>query len=112
MAGMRSRMRVMEAIEARSGFMPEMISLVSNIGPATAAGIIKEVIVAPITVVHGAIVTVIITVIVHRRAGTGGNVTALAGCYGQQRGSGENLFPYADQLGQLGLPDVAYSTFR
>jgi hypothetical protein len=51
MTGVGSRMGVMEAVEARSGAMLEVIALVWNKGLATAAGIVKGVIVAPIAVV-------------------------------------------------------------
>ena len=51
MASVGSRMRVMEAVEPRSGAMLEVITFVWNKGLAAAAGIVKGVIVAPIAVI-------------------------------------------------------------
>lgn len=68
MVGMGSHMGVMEAVEPRGSIMPEVITVVSNKGSTAAAGIIKEIIIAPVAVIHWAVVTVVITVVVHRPA--------------------------------------------
>ena len=46
-----SHMGLMEGVKARSGTTPEVITIVWNKGPTSAAGIVKEIIVAPIAVV-------------------------------------------------------------
>ena len=71
---MGSHMGVMEAVEARGSIMPEVITLVSNKGLTNAAGIIEEIIVAPIAIIIRAVIAVIITVVVRRPAcgGTAG----------------------------------------
>jgi len=63
---MGSRMGVMEAAEARGSITPEVITFVSNKRLATAAGIVKEIIVTPIAIIIGAVIAVIITVVIHR----------------------------------------------
>ena len=68
MAGMGSHMGVMEAVEARGSIMPEVITLVSNKGPTNSAGIVEEIIVAPIAVIIWAVIAVVITIVVHRPA--------------------------------------------
>ncbi len=50
---MGSHMSVMEAVEARRGDTPEVIAFVSNKRPASATGIIKEIIIAPIAIYNG-----------------------------------------------------------
>ena len=64
MAGVGSGMGVMEAVEARSSITPEMTTLVSNKGLTNAAGIIEEIIIAPIAVIIWAVIAVVIAVTV------------------------------------------------
>src|ERR1700733_1277935 len=71
MTCMGSDMSVMEGVEACSRAMLEMIAFVTNKGPAGVAGIVKEVIVTPIAVVERAVIAVIITIVIHRRACAG-----------------------------------------
>ena len=66
MAGVGSHMSVMETVESRGGIMPEVIAFVSNKGLTNAAGIIEEIIVAPIAVIIWAVIAVVITAVVHR----------------------------------------------
>ena len=66
MADVGSHVGVMEAVEARSSITPEMTTLVSNKGLTNAAGIIEEIIVAPIAVIIWAVIAVVIAVVVHR----------------------------------------------
>ena len=85
---MGSHMGVMEAVEARGSIMPEVITLVSNKGLTNSAGIVEEIIVAPIAVIIWAVIAIVITVVVHR--------TVYAGARGQpeQRGSAEKHFQF------------------
>ena len=81
MAGVGSHMGVMEAVEAGGSLMPEVIAFVSNKGPTNSAGIVEEIIVAPIAIIIWAVIAVVITVVI-RRPSCGGT----AGQY-EQHGS-------------------------
>jgi len=59
-------MVLMERVETRGGATLEVITFVTNKGPTGAAGMVEEVIIAPIPVIHWAIVAVIISVVIHR----------------------------------------------
>jgi hypothetical protein len=48
---MGSRMGMVEAAEAGSGITPEVITFVSNKRLAIAAGMVKEIIIAPIAII-------------------------------------------------------------
>jgi hypothetical protein len=95
---MGSHMGVMEAVEARGRIMPEVIAFISHKGPATAAGIVEEIIVAPIAVITWAVIAVVITVVVHRPAcsGTAGQYVAMAALTpnldAMQTASGKGVF--------------------
>src|SRR5580698_4892559 len=89
MAGVGSHMGVMEAVEARCSITPEVIAFVSNKGPADAARIIEEIIVAPIAVIIWAVIAVVITVVVHRPA-RGGTTSQC-----KQLGSAQDHFQFA-----------------
>lgn len=86
MARVWSHMSLMKGVEARSGVTPEVIISVWNKGPTRTTGIVKEAIVAPIAVIQGAVIAVIIAVVVHRPAWAG------APCQCEQRGSGQSRF--------------------
>lgn len=88
MTGVGSRMSVMEASEARRGDAPEVIAVVSNKRLASPAGIIKEIIIAPIAFKQRAIVAVVIAVVIHRA------VCADAPGQYEQRASAENHFQF------------------
>jgi phosphotransferase system glucose/maltose/N-acetylglucosamine-specific IIC component len=62
---MGSHMGVMEAAEARSGVTPKVITFIPNKRPATTAGKIKEIVIAPIAVIIWAVIAVVIAVVVH-----------------------------------------------
>jgi hypothetical protein len=66
MTSVGAHMGVMEAAEARSGVTPEVITFVSNKRLATAAGIVKEIVVAPIAIIIRAVIAIVITVVVDR----------------------------------------------
>jgi hypothetical protein len=68
MADVGSHVGVMEAVESRGSIMPKVITFVSNKGLTNAAGIIEEIIVAPIAVIIWAVIAVVITIVVHRPA--------------------------------------------
>ena len=68
MARVGSNMSVMEAAEARCGIMPEVIAIISYKRPATAARIVKEIIVAPIAIIIRAVIAIVIAVVIHRPA--------------------------------------------
>ena len=88
MACMRSHMGVVEAVEARGGIMPEVIAFISHKGPATAAGIVEEIIVAPIAVIIRAVIAIVITVVVYWAARSG----AAGQC--EQHGSAQDYFKW------------------
>ena len=79
MAGVGSHMGVMEAVEARGSIVPEVITLVSNKGLTNSAGIVEEIIVAPIAIIIWAVIAVVITVVVHW------TIYAGTSSYGEQR---------------------------
>jgi hypothetical protein len=95
MIAMGARMSVMEAVEARRGDVPEVIAFVANKRLASATGIVKEVIIAPIAVVQWAIVSVVIAIVVHRP------VCADASGQYKQRGSAENHFQFVAHVNPL-----------
>jgi hypothetical protein len=68
MADVGSHVGVMEAVESRGSIMPKVITFVSNKGLTNAAGIIEEIIIAPIAVIIWAVIAVVITIVVHRPA--------------------------------------------
>jgi copper homeostasis protein CutC len=68
MAGMGAHMGVMEAVEARGSIMPEVVTFVSNKGLTNSAGIVEEIIVAPIAVIIWAVIAVVITVVIRPRS--------------------------------------------
>jgi len=68
---MGSRMSVMEAVEAWGGVTPEVITFIPNKRLADAAGIVKEIVIAPIAIIIWAVIAVVITVVVHRTIYTG-----------------------------------------
>src|ERR1700683_4076353 len=86
MACVRSHMGLMEGVKARSGATLEMVTFVANKWPTRAAGIVKEVIVAPIAVIHWAVVAVVVAIVIHRP------IYAGACCQCEQRGSGQSRF--------------------
>ena len=67
-------MSVMEAVEAWGGVTPEVITFIPNKRLADAAGIVKEIVIAPIAIIIWAVIAVVITVVVRRpaRGGTAG----------------------------------------
>jgi hypothetical protein len=95
---MGSHMGMMETVEARGGIMPEVIAFISHKGPATAAGIVEEIIVAPIAVIIWAVIAVVITVVVYRPACSG-----TAGQYEQHRSAQDHfkLIVHDKPLGSL-----------
>jgi hypothetical protein len=86
MEGVWSHMGVMESVVARGGIMPEVIAFVSNKGQTNATGIVKEIIVAPIAIIQGAVISIVITVIIYRP------VCADAPCQYEERGGAKNHF--------------------
>ena len=99
MTGVRSHMGVMEAVEARSGAMLEVISFVWNKGLTAAAGIIEEIIVAPIAVIHWTVVTVVITIVVR------GAICACARCQCEKRGCAQSQVQFVFH-GELPRPII------
>jgi hypothetical protein len=83
---MGSHMGVMEAVEARGGVTPEVITFIPNKRPTTAAGIVKEIIIAPIAVIIWAVIAVVITVVVHW------TIYAGTSSHGEQRVSAQDHF--------------------
>src|SRR5580698_1622623 len=88
MARVGPHMSGMEAIEARGGGTPEVITFITNKRLASATGMVKEVVIAPIAVKRWAVISIIITVVVHWPVCGG------ARCQCEQRSSPQNRFQF------------------
>ena len=105
MAGVGPHMGIMEAVEARGTITPEVVTVISDKGLASATGIVKEIIIAPIAVIHWAVVSVVITVVVVRWP-----ISAGARRQCKQRGSTQNHFQFTfhDELLDRTLIKIHY----
>ena len=84
-------------IESRPGVAAEMAALVAMPDPVAAGKIPKEAVIAPIAVLEGAIIAVIITVVISRAAGPEADIDPLTGCaachQGKHRNTSDHVIP-------------------